>query len=353
MTVSGLEGVVVAETELSRVDGERGELIIRGHRVDELAGRASFAEVCALVWHGSLEAEPSLSAALGRARLEAFARLGSLGDALEADDAMDALRAGLAHLACPVEAEQVAITGTLAVLAAAWWRARRGEAPLAPDPALSHAADLLRMLDGRTPEPARVQALETYWATVVDHGMNASTFTARVVASTRSDGVSAVVAALGALKGPLHGGAPGPVLDMLDAIQGPERAEEWLRGELSAGRRIMGMGHRVYRVRDPRAAVLEREVERLEQAGLGGQRLVLARAVERAAQGVLRERYPARRLEANVEFYTAILLDAVGVDRRLFSALFALSRVAGWLAHVGEERARGRLIRPRARYVGP
>ncbi|HLL53305.1 MAG TPA: citrate/2-methylcitrate synthase, partial [Myxococcaceae bacterium] len=151
----------------------------------------------------------------------------------------------------------------------------------------------------------------------------------------------------------LHGGAPGPVLDMLDAIGAPERAPRWLEEELREGRRIMGMGHRVYRVRDPRAAVLEKQVERLERAGLSTGRLALARAVERAAEGVLRARYPSRPLHANVEFYTAVLLDTLGLPRTLFTPTFAVGRVAGWYAHVQEQRRTGRLIRPASRYVGP
>jgi citrate synthase len=167
------------------------------------------------------------------------------------------------------------------------------------------------------------------------------------------DLVLSIVAAIGALKGPLHGGAPGPVLDMLDAIGEPARAEAWIEGELAAGRRIMGMGHRVYRVRDPRAAVLERATQRLEAQGVDTSRVKLARAVERAAEGALRERYPSRPLRANVEFYTAVLLDAVGLPRGAFSPTFAVGRVLGWCAHCEEQRAYGRLIRPASRYLGP
>jgi citrate synthase len=206
---------------------------------------------------------------------------------------------------------------------------------------------------GAEPDAARAAALDAYLVTVADHGMNASTFTARVVASTGSDLISALAAAIGALKGPLHGGAPGPVLDMLDAIGEPARGEAWLEGELLAGRRIMGMGHRIYRVRDPRAAVLERAVEALAASGAGGTRLALARAVERAAEGVLRARHPDRPLRANVEFYTAVLLDALGLAREAFSPTFAVGRAAGWCAHVAEQRVVGRLIRPASRYVGP
>ena len=182
--------------------------------------------------------------------------------------------------------------------------------------------------------------------------MNASTFTARVIASTGADSASAIVGAVGALKGPLHGGAPGPVLDMLDAVARPDQAEAWLENELLGRRRIMGMGHRIYRVRDPRAAVLERAVERLERAGVHSERLVLARAVERAAKEVLSRKHPERPLHANVEFYTAVLLDSLSLDRALFSPLFTCGRVIGWSAHVGEQRATGRLIRPDSHYVG-
>jgi citrate synthase len=183
--------------------------------------------------------------------------------------------------------------------------------------------------------------------------MNASTFTARVVASTRSDAVSAVVAALGSLKGPLHGGAPGPVLDMLDAIGSEENAAAWLGAELAAGHRIMGLGHRIYRVRDPRALVLETALAALEESGVASRYLALARAVERAAVEALDAHRPERRLRANVEFYTAVLLDALGIPRALFTPVFAAARCAGWLAHIAEERAVDRLIRPRQRYVGP
>jgi len=208
------------------------------------------------------------------------------------------------------------------------------------------------MLAGTVPEPPRVAALDAYLCCVVDHGMNASTFVARIVASTGSDLVSAIVAAIGTLKGPLHGGAPGPVLDMLNAIGDPAHARPWLEAELAAGRRLMGMGHRIYRVRDPRAAALEHAMSLLEQTGAAGERLTLARAVEREAERLLTERHPGRSLRANVEFYTAVLLEAIGVPRTLFSPTFAASRVIGWCAHVDEQRRVGRLIRPASTYVG-
>jgi len=364
---SGLDGVVVADTHLSDVDGELGQLIIAGHSVEELAGRIPFEEVCALLWSGDGAASAraaTLKTALGKARCLAYEQLGNLGDALSRNDGMDALRAAMAHLRPTSElassdakelAEEEFVVAAMAVFAAAWSRQQAGQPPVAPDPSLGHAADYLRMVRGDKADAPAVDGLGAYLVTVSDHGMNASTFTARVVASTGSDLVSAVVAALGALKGPLHGGAPGPVLDMLDEIGSQERATSWLEAELLAGHRIMGMGHRIYRVRDPRALVLERAIEKLERGGQtrSSNRLQLARAVEQAAEGVLRTRYPNRPLHANVEFYTAVLLDALGLPRALFSPTFAVGRVAGWCAHVREQRATGRLIRPGSRYVGP
>ena len=353
---SGLEGVVVADTALSEVDGERGRLVIAGHDVEAIGGKRSFEELCRELWAAipGATSAAELRRALGRERIWAFEHLGSLGRALSAADGMDALRGGLAQL--PTEGSDwdlaVRLTAATAVFTAAWWRGREGLAPLRPDPEAGHAEDLVSMLRGKA-TAHRATGLETYLVTVSDHGMNASTFTARVIASTGSDAVSAVVGAIGALKGPLHGGAPGPVLDMLDAIGRPESAAEWLERELLAGRRIMGMGHRIYRTRDPRAAVLERAVERLEKEGHRTPRLELARAVERAAEDVLRARHPDRPLRANVEFYTAVLLDALGLPREAFSPLFACGRVVGWLAHVDEQRRTGRLIRPESRYVGP
>ncbi|MBS2029823.1 MAG: citrate synthase/methylcitrate synthase [Deltaproteobacteria bacterium] len=356
---NGLEGVVAAETRLSDVDGERGKLTIAGHDVERLALAATFEDACALLADGHLPdaaGRARWKAQLGQARVEAFAQLEKLGDALDQPDGMDALRSAVAHLR-PGDrgtlSEAARVIGATSYFAAAWARKQAGLPALAPDPDRSAASDYLRLVRGAEPSPAEVQGLDAYLVTVVDHGMNASTFTARVVASTGSDRVSAIVAALGALKGPLHGGAPGPVLDMLDAVGSPARAEAWLEAELKAGRRIMGMGHRIYRVRDPRAAVLERAIERLEKSGTSTGRLALARAVEQAAEGALRARHPDRPLAANVEFYTAVLLDTLGLPRTLFSPTFAVGRVAGWSAHVDEQRAVGKLIRPQSKYVGP
>ena len=348
------------ETALSLVDGERGLLLLRGKTLGELAAEPSLEAVAALLWTDVEPARASsgptsehLASAFARARARAFALMPHLGAALDLPDAMDGLRAALAQLAPAPGADGPELVGATAVFASAWFRRSQGLAPVAPDPALSHAADYLRMLQGAAPDAARERALATYLVTVADHGMNASTYAARVVASTGSDAVSAIVAGVGALKGPLHGGAPGPVLDMLDAIGSPEKADGWLAAELAQGKRIMGMGHRIYRVRDPRAAVLERALEELERSGTARGRLPLARVVEAAATRLLAEKHPERPLRTNVEFFTAILLDALGIDRRLFTPTFAVGRVVGWYAHVLEQRRTGKLIRPDSRYVGP
>jgi citrate synthase len=347
-TTSGLDGYVFADTAISHVDGEAGRLVIAGLDVEQLATTESFEAAAArvLAAGAATEREP---VTFGAARVAAWELLSRLGDALAAPDAMDALRAALAHLRSSGDdrADALAAIGAAPVFVAAWNRRRGGAEPIAPDPALGHAADYLRMTTGSAPA-AQARALEAYLVTVIDHGMNASTFTSRVITSTASDLISAVVGGVGALKGPLHGGAPGPVLDMLDAIGEPAHAEAWLVGELEAGRRIMGMGHRIYRVRDPRAAVLETAVK-----PLASPRLELARAVEAAAAKILRERKPDRPLAANVEFYTAVLLDAVGLPREQFAATFAVGRIAGWSAHVLEQRRTGRLVRPASRYIGP
>src|SRR5688572_28214754 len=353
---SGLDGVEVAATAISHVDGERGRLVIAGSDAEELAATSGYEAAAARVLSagGLAITERELAAELGRARAAAWELLPRLGDALDAVDGMEALRAGIAHLRATGDdrADALAVMGAAPVLVAAWSRARRKQAPVPPSPSLDQATDYLAMTLGTPPTAAAARALGAYLIAVIDHGMNASTFTARVVASTASDLVSSVVAAIGALKGPLHGGAPGPVLDMLDAIGAPDRADAWVEAELGSGRRIMGMGHRVYRVRDPRAAVLESAVLALRAGGKNTPRLELARAVESVATGMLAKKYPARSLQANVEFYTAVLLDALGLDRRQFTPTFAVGRVAGWCAHVAEQRARGRLIRPQSVYVG-
>jgi len=352
----GLEGIVAAATRLSHVDGEAGELTIAGFPVGELAANATFEETTWLLWHGDLPTDAELDAF--RADLAAHrelppATLAILREcALVRLDSMDALRIALGTVSL-VSADAVAIVALAPTIVAAYARIVDGKAPIPPRGDLGHAANYLYMLGGAEPDGERVRALETYLNTVIDHGLNASTFTCRVIISTGSDLVSAVVGAVGALKGPLHGGAPGPALETVFEIGEASRAERVLRSKIEAGERLMGFGHRVYKVRDPRADVLAAAAERLFTRA-GDMRLyALARHVERTAVALLEEYKPDRRLETNVEFYTALLLHGLGLDVALFTPTFAISRVSGWIAHALEQRSANRLIRPTSEYVGP
>lgn len=358
----GLEGIQVAETRLSAIDGERGDLRIGGIPVSELAENASYEESLALLWNDRLPPADDLETlreTLADQRTLPAETTDVLRAAAEAElPAMDALRMAVA--AAPLGADSLddrerAATRLVAMVptaVAAYWRYRNGDAPVAPDPDLPHAANYLYMLQGERPDPAAVQGLETYLNTVIDHGINASTFAARVVVSTESDLVSAVTAAVGALKGPLHGGAPGPVLETLLAVHESGDPEAHLRRKLEAGDRLMGFGHRVYTVRDPRAAVLEAAAERFYTTGGDEDFFRTVRAVEDAGVSLLAQHRPDHDLETNVEFYTAALLHGVGIPRDLFTATFAVARVGGWTAHCLEQLEDNRLIRPRGRYIG-
>lgn len=358
----GLEGVVAASTRLSEVDGEAGRLVLGGYAVEDLAPQASFEECLHLLWHGRLPdagelAELRAELAHRRALPRATQRL--LREAATARLApMDALRLTAGSLSLAAQGggardEALTLVAAFPTLVGAYQRLLLGAQPLPVRTDLGHAAHLLHQAFGGEPAPERVRGLETYLNTVCDHGLNASTFTARVIVSTGSDLVSAIVGAVGALKGPLHGGAPGPALDMVFEIASVERAEPWLRAALARGQRLMGFGHRVYRVRDPRADVLAAAAERF-YARAGDRALYdLARGVERVALRLLAEVKPGRRLDTNVEFYTALLLHGLEVPRESFTPVFAAGRVAGWTAHALEQIAAGRLIRPQSAYVGP
>ena len=365
--MAGLDGVVAGRTRLSHVDGQAGELIIGGYGLRELAGRVSFEAAAHLLWRGALPTADEL--------LEVRRQIAGLRPLPEETmrvvraathaPPIDALRMACATLSLDL-ADPAAITPAADLAAARMLTARfptvvaaharlgAGREPIPPRADLSHAANFLYMVHGTEPDPAAARALDTYWVTVIDHGMNASTFTSRVIASTRADMVSAVTGAIGALKGPLHGGAPGPVLDMLVEIGSADRAEAWVRNELAAGRRIMGFGHRVYKVRDPRADVLGAAADTLSSAHLKDRKLFdLGRAVEQIVLRVLEEVKPGRNLRTNVEFYTALLLQSLGLEPRSFVATFACGRVAGWCAHVIEQHAEDHLIRPQSEYIGP
>jgi citrate synthase len=348
----GLENVVAAETVLSKVDGDAGVLILRGHYLQDIAGRRSFEWLTGLLWQDFVDCPPSeaeLRRDLGLARERAFGQMLELLPIAGRLSPLAAVRLLLASVPDNAKDAPLLLTATVAVGLAAVIRIRDGKLPVAPDPRSGHAADFLRMLKGAPPTPDEAAALDTYLVTAADHGLNASTFTARVAASTRASLTDAVTAALCALKGPLHGGAPGPVLDMLDAIGPADNAEAWLDEAVIRGDRLMGFGHRIYRVQDPRSDVVKSVVEGLGR-DLG--RLRYAEAVEQAALAVLARRKPNRPLQTNLEFYTALLLEALGLPRDAFTGAFAVARVVGWIAHALEQQAGGRLIRPQSKYVG-
>lgn len=356
--VPGLEGVVAAETRLSHVDGLAGELIIGGFPLAELAANATFEETVYLLWHGHLPSAAELTTfqhKLAAYRAVSPATLALLKSvAAENAPTMDALRIGAGTLSLGVPDEQLAfaIVARFPTIVAAYWRYLQGQEPIAPRTDLSHAANYLYMLTGEEPSAARVRGLETYLNTVVDHGLNASTFAARVIIATNSDLVSAVTGAVGALKGPLHGGAPGPALDTVFEIGTPERAEPVLRAKLEAGERLMGFGHRIYKVRDPRAEVLAAAAEQMFAADGDMALYELAKEVEATAVTLLAKYKPGRNLQTNVEFYTALLLHGLGLATDLFTPTFAISRAAGWIAHCLEQQRYGRLIRPQSTYIG-
>ncbi len=358
MKNNGLEDVIAAETRLSDVDGEAGRLVIRGVSLDLLASRATYEDGAALLLDGLLErpvTATDLKIRLGAARAEVFSHVRAADDALLNLPPVDAVRALIARLPDGEDLETaLRLLAAPAVFLPAVLRLQKGEAPVAPSPSLSQSADILAMLNGRLPTHEQVAALDAYLVTISDHGLNASTFASRVVASTKAGLTSSVLAAISALKGPLHGGAPGPVLDMLDAIGTQENAEPWLAGALDHGERLMGFGHRIYRVRDPRADALKHALQPLVATGqVDLDRIRLAEAVEQAALAILKERKPDRPLDVNVEFYTALLLDALKFPRQSFTGVFAIGRTVGWIAHAREQSLEGRLIRPRSVYVGP
>ncbi|WP_341710930.1 citrate synthase/methylcitrate synthase [Erythrobacter sp.] len=347
---SGLEGVIAAETVLSDVRGEAGELVIRGHRLDELTGCRTFEQLVHLLFTGFFEDLPNetqLARQLAVARVEVFDQIRARLPLLSALPPYDGVRALVALLPDATGIDDAfRLLALPAVALPALIRQRDGNLPVPPDKSLGHSADVVRMLGHN----GAANALDAYLVTVADHGLNASTFAARVVASTQAGLTSVVLAGYSALKGPLHGGAPGPVIDMLDAIAQEGDASAWISRAIDHGDRLMGFGHRIYRTRDPRADVLKAQVAKL--AGSNA-RLTFAESVEQAALAELRRRKPDRVLETNVEFYTALLLEAVGFPKDCFTAVFAMGRTAGWLAHAREQARTGRVIRPASRYIEP
>jgi len=347
----GLEGVVVAETVLSHADSERGMLWIRGHSIPEIAERYGYEGTVALLWDGFAGRDltrDGMTKEFGAARQEVFGHIVKWLPSVAGRPLDVAIRIGLA--AIPDDISPAEIVATLAVLVPAILRAAAGAQPSPPDPSLPVAADVLRMLHGFPPSDAQAKTLDTYFAVMAESGLGPATFTARTVASTRASLASAVLAAWCSFVGPLHGGAPGPTLDVLDAAAAADDLDAWIEQKMRAGERIAGFGHRVFRGNDPRAAAMRAA---LQQMGAGASRLEFSAHLEERLAVVLARLKPGRRLPANVEVMAAILLDAVGIPREAFTATFAIARSAGWIAHALEQQQTGRMIRPASTYVGP
>ncbi|KIL41079.1 citrate synthase [Gordoniibacillus kamchatkensis] len=357
--VTGLEGVVAAETDIGLVDGERGHLIYRGYWAKDLAVNYSFEEAAHLLWYGSLPDGRELAALQTRLResrkLPEQVRL--LLDALPKTlPMMGVLQAVVASLATEEEAvwppkvsQAERLTALLIAIIAYRHRSLQGLAPIDPDPELDHAANYLYMLTGERPNPDHAKALTAYLILGMEHGMNASTFSGRVTLSTQSDLFAAVSAAIGTMKGPLHGGAPSEVIAMLEEIGTKDRAEAWMRNVLENGGRLMGFGHRIYKTKDPRAEALRIVTERLTG---GDPSFELALHVEETAIRLLAEYKPGRRLYTNVEFFAAAVMMAIKLPTELFTPTFTAARTVGWTAHMLEQAGINRIFRPQSTYTG-
>ncbi|HTW77071.1 MAG TPA: citrate synthase [Thermoplasmata archaeon] len=354
----GLDDIVVGRSSISWVGGETGDLVYRGFDVRELVPGLPYESVVHLLLYGEPpSADPSRE--VGRelaARRDAPAPVERVVDALPTGlPPLEALRTILSALGDgsfgypPTREEGFGLIARTPTLLARYVRHARGAAPIPPRADLGHAANYLWMMFGELPDRRKVAALEGYLDLLADHGMNASTFALRVVISTQSDLASAATAALAALKGPVHGGAPSRVSDMLDAIGSPDRAAGWVADRLARKEVLYGFGHRAYKTEDPRAVVLHRIAREVAEP----HRLKLAEEVERAALDALRRAKPGARLYTNVEYYSAVVLEAVGLPRELFTPTFAVARTAGWTAHALEQASDNRLIRPDVEYVGP
>jgi citrate synthase len=353
---SGLEGLIAAETVLSHSNGAQGILWVRGHTLAGLVAGFGYEGAVGLLWEGfagdGLNRE-SIRARLGAARVTAFAGLGQWLDRAGARPIVEGVRLALANL--PDAADPAEILATLPVAIGALLRQRQGAPPLPPDPALATAADLLRTVHGHAVDPAMAEALDTYWTALIDNGLNSSAFTARVIASTRASLASAALGAYCAFTGPLHGGAPGPTLDMLDEAEASGDIAAWAERKLAAGARLMGFGHRVFKGGDPRALILRDALRRLgDRLGPGAGRLAFAAEVEKSVAAAFAKLKPRRPpLQPNVEINAALLLDAVGLPRDAFMPAFAVARCAGWIAHAMEQQRQNRLVRPSSAYIGP
>lgn len=357
----GLKGLAVADTELGAVRGEEGFYHYRQYNAVDLALTRTLEDVWTLQFDGALPpAVPAIDPGPMRDLPEEAAAVVDAASA-RMSDPMSVLRVGLLAVAAaegrgPLldrttdqrRNDALRLAAAVPTILARHQRRREGLDPLGPDPGLSHAADYLRMNTGEEPGPRSARAVEQYLLSTLDHGFNVSTFASRVVASTGADMASALVAGLGALSGPLHGGAPSRVMEMIDWIGTPDRAASWVRARLAERQKIMGFGHAVYRVRDPRGVVLRAAAE-----SLGGELVQRAAGIEEEILAVLAEWRPDQRILTNVEYWASVVLELAGLPREMFTPTFAVSRSIGWAAHVLEQARNSKILRPNARYVGP
>ncbi|MFG2954966.1 citrate synthase [Streptomyces sp. NPDC048291] len=363
----GLAGVVVTDTEVGDVRGSEGFYHYRQYSAVELARTRGFEDVWHLLIHGRLPdpgraaAFAAETAALRRLPAEVRTALPAVAAASRTSGPLAGLRTALSLLGAakgfrPVydidadrrRADTVAACAAVPTLLTSLYRLGQGLEPVEPREDLSYAANYLYMLTGAEPDPRRARAVEQYLISTIDHGFNASTFTARVIASTGADVAACLVGAVGALSGPLHGGAPSRALDTLDAIGTPDRIDPWIRERVLAGDRVMGFGHAVYRTEDPRSRML-REIAQ----DFGGPRVEFAVEVERHVERILAELKPGRELHTNVEFYAGVVMELCGLPREMFTPTFAAARAIGWSANILEQATDSKIIRPVARYVGP
>jgi citrate synthase len=356
----GLEGIVAASTAISYIDGINGRLFYRGIEINELAEHSTFEETTALLWYGNLP---------NKRQIESFQQkfvsnrqipneiLAMMMAMPKKTTPMEVLRTAVSALSAydPEDLDNslqanvnksLRLTAAMPTIVAAWDRIRHNHWPIAPHAELGHAANFLYMLTGKEPTPTSAKILDACLILHADHGLNASTFSARITASTLSDLHSAIVSAIGTLKGPLHGGANEQVMRMLLEIGQPERADQYIRGALSNKQKIMGFGHRVYKADDPRAAWLQRLARDLAESTGRRKWFDISERVRTLVQD-------AKPLPVNVDFYSASVYYTLGIPIDLFTPIFAISRVAGWTAHVYEQYSDNRLIRPESEYIGP
>ena len=365
MASRGLEGVVVAETRLSKIYGEQGRLLYSGYEIEDLAENTTFEEVCHLLWHGSLPNRrqlEELSSQMAKARAVEPELIQLLRMLPASTHPMAALRTAASALASfDPEAEDmsreanlrkaVRITAKLPTLTAAFDRLRNGKEPVAPREDLSHAANVLYMLRGTEPDELETRIIDAALILHAEHGMNASTFAARVTVATLSDMHSGVTSAIGTLKGPLHGGANERVMHMLQAIGSVENVDGWIRDALDRKERIMGFGHRVYRALDPRAPILKRLAEELSSRGGNTKWLEISERIQAVMAEEMERR--GKQIYPNVDFFSASVYYTLGIPMDMFTNVFACARAAGWTAHIIEQLDDNRLIRPKADYIGP